>query len=95
MLFQSWAVPRARRLIAPRIYKLTSSFGALSVFTNNRTLIHLGASFGTLISCVLNKAIFCHPSFVLAATAGNSAFRSGVVEKIAAATDRILSSTTP
>ena len=55
------------------------------MLTSINTRIHLDISFGTSISCVLDKATSVHPKDLLAATAGYSAVRSFVVVKKAAA----------
>src|SRR5512136_2755755 len=78
-------------LASPK-YTCIISSGPFSVFTSMRTLRQKGKAPGTFISCPHSKArLDGHPRS-LAAAAGNSASRSGVVVKRIAAISLVSSS---
>lgn len=69
----------ARRFTAPFKYTCFISFCARSVFQNIRMRMHMGCAPGRSISTALSNGTCFQPSCSLAATAGNSATRSGLV----------------
>ena len=75
---------RLRRASVPRRYWNSISEASLSVLTRSMTRMTRCMALGTFISWAHRRATYCHPS-CRAAAAGNSAFRSCVVVKYAAA----------